>query len=127
MVFRILFFTLVLSKSFATPGYFEPWGKDASLIPSKDDFPIPKKSTNPLAKTAESIIRFHQKHMSPIDGPRSNFRPTSSQYMLLSIRRYGFKGYLMGLDRLMRENKDPWIYRWRVIQGKEYKWDPTIK
>jgi len=62
-----------------------------------------------------------------VDGPRSHFRPTSSRYMLLAMRRYGFiKGYIMGCDRLLRENKEEWVYRKVVIDGEEFKWDPTF-
>jgi putative component of membrane protein insertase Oxa1/YidC/SpoIIIJ protein YidD len=127
MVFRllsILIFPLYLS---ATPGYFEPWGKDADLLPKRETLSTPPPSTNPLSLWAEKIILFHQDHISPLHGSRSNFRPTSSRYMLLAIRRYGFlTGTLLGLDRLMRENKDPWVYRTRKMDGKIYKWDPTI-
>jgi len=48
-----------------------------------------------------NVIRFHQTFLSPISGPRSHFRPTSSRYMQLAMKRYGFvQGLLMGLDRL---------------------------
>lgn len=75
---------------------------------------------------AEKVILFHQNIISPADGPRSSFRPTSARYMLLAMRRHGFlKGYVMGCDRLLRENKDDWVYRTRTIDGITYKFDPT--
>jgi putative component of membrane protein insertase Oxa1/YidC/SpoIIIJ protein YidD len=123
-VFGVLLFSESLC---AAPGYFEPWGKDTELIP-KQEILVPPKSLNILSRTVEQCILFHQNVISPVDGPRSHFRPTSARYMLIAIRRYGFvKGYLMGCDRLLRENKDPWVYRTRVIASKEYKWDPTLK
>jgi putative component of membrane protein insertase Oxa1/YidC/SpoIIIJ protein YidD len=74
---------------------------------------------------ARQVILFHQKVISPTDGPRSHFRPCSSQYMKLCMMKHGFtKGFLMGCDRLLRENKDPWIYRKVVIDGKLIKYDP---
>jgi len=86
--------------------------------------PAPRK--DPLSWTAEKLIAFHTHILSPVDGPRSDFRPTSSRYMLMAIRRHGFfKGFVMGCDRLMRENKDDWVYRTKVINGVKYKWDPT--
>ena len=72
-------------------------------------------------------IRFHQEVISPADGPRSHFIPSSSQYTLESMRKYGFlQGFTMGCDRLMRENDDPWVYRkTRDSAGREMKWDPV--
>jgi putative component of membrane protein insertase Oxa1/YidC/SpoIIIJ protein YidD len=122
----VVFATLFSISLWGAPGYFEPWGKDTELLP-KEEIVVPAKSLNILSRAVEQCILFHQNVISPIDGPRSHFRPTSARYMLISIRRYGFlKGYLMGCDRLLRENKDPWVYRTRIISGKEYKWDPTF-
>ena len=60
-----------------------------------------RKGTPPL------VIDFHQKVISPVDGPRSHFRPSSSQYMRQAMHNYGFfKGYIMGCDRLLRENSE---------------------
>jgi hypothetical protein len=45
--------------------------------------------------------------------------------MLLAIRKHGFfKGYIMGCDRLLRENSDPWVYRTTLINNKIWKTDP---
>ena len=122
MVFSLL---LTLSLHATPSGYFPPWGKDSDLIPhSSSDNPAPR--TDLLCRAAEHTILFHQNIISPVDGPRSHFRPTSARYMLLAIRRHGFfKGYIKGCDRLLRENKDPWVYRTRRIGPKLYKWDPT--
>ncbi len=122
MLFRLSLICLPLCLH-ALPGYWEPWGKDADLKILTEPAPPPKGS--PAAFLAEKIILFHQDVISPVDGPRSHFRPTSSRYMLLAIRRYGFlKGFVMGCDRLLRENDDPWVYRTIEIDGKIYKWDP---
>ncbi|MDX8431162.1 MAG: membrane protein insertion efficiency factor YidD [Candidatus Algichlamydia australiensis] len=119
----LLLFPLTL---LAEPGYVEPWGKDAGLIKKKTDFIMPPPPKSLAGKVAEKVIRFHQNILSPTDGPRSHFRPTSSQYMLLAIRRYGFiRGYLKGCDRLLRENKDPWVYRTKIIDDIEWKYDPA--
>jgi putative component of membrane protein insertase Oxa1/YidC/SpoIIIJ protein YidD len=126
MVFKLL----VLVFSFITlhgngPGYFPPWGKDSDLMFYEEEPSLPKRD-DPLSIAAEKVILFHQNVISPVDGPRSHFRPTSARYMLLAMRRYGFFiGYLKGCDRLLRENKDPWIYRTRTINNVIYKWDPT--
>ncbi len=127
MAFKSLTLLFVLPcLVFAEIGYVEPWGKESDLIEKVDHNPIPSPRKTPLAYAMEKVILFHQKVLSPVDGPRSHFRPTSSRYMLLSIRRYGFfKGYVMGCDRLLRENKEEWVYRKRIINGEYYKWDPT--
>jgi putative component of membrane protein insertase Oxa1/YidC/SpoIIIJ protein YidD len=116
-------------------GYFEPWGKDENLrgSPTRTKNPYahlydtpPNRS--PLVYGMDLLVQFHQNVISPVDGPRSNFRPTSARYMLLAMKRHGFiKGYLMGCDRLIRENSDPWVYRKKEIAGVVYKWDPTYR
>lgn len=110
----------------ARPGYFEPWGKDADLIylpPHPEQVSQPKHSLAVLI--AEQFILFRQNILSPVDGPRSHFRPSSSSYMLQSIHKHGFiMGYIMGCDRLMRENGDTWVYRKIETEGKIFKYDP---
>ncbi len=124
MLFKMLLFLLSISSLYALPGYYEPWGKNADLIThTKQETPLPQLS--PLGWIAEKTILFHQNVLTQVDGPRSHFRPTSSRYMLLAIRRHGFaKGFIMGCDRLLRENDEEWVYRTRLIDGKLYKWDP---
>jgi putative component of membrane protein insertase Oxa1/YidC/SpoIIIJ protein YidD len=73
----------------------------------------------------EKLIWFHQNIISPVDGPRSHYKPSSSAYMMQAIRKHGFfKGYLMGCDRLLRENEAAWVYRTAIIDGKVWKIDP---
>jgi len=104
-----------------------PWGKDASLARTvrHGDQPAPTEST--LSTGAQGLIRFYQRFISPANGPRSHYRPTSSQYTLEAIARYGFfKGWLMGCDRLMRENGEMWVYRTLYTeQGEFLKSDPV--
>jgi uncharacterized protein len=124
--------------SAAVPAVSNPWGKDADLAFSSafdaldenlaDGSPLTEICTTPLlGKFAEAMIAFHQKVISPADGPRSHYIPSSSQYTLEAMRHYGFfKGYLMGCDRLMRENSDPWVYRTtRDGAGHVIKYDPV--
>lgn len=64
-----------------------------------------------LKKLGHKIIRFHQKVLSPADGPRSHFIPSSSTYTYRAISQYGlWRGYLLGADRLIRENGEAWLY-----------------
>ncbi len=121
MVFKLLFLLPVTLLSM--PGYNTPWGKDADL----NFAPPPEKVELHLslaAKAMEKVIWFHQNIISPVDGPRSHFRPSSSTYMLLAIRKHGFlKGYIMGCDRLLRENSEKWVYRTALIDDKIWKID----
>lgn len=119
-----LIFLLSFSCIFPKSLFETPWGKDSSLIAKSD-----KKETYSLSligKIVDKIISFHQNFLTQVDGPRSNFRPTSSRYMQLAIKRYGFfKGYIMGCDRLLRENEEDWIYPKIIIDNFEYKFDPA--
>ncbi len=121
MNFRFLFIPLVL---FASPGYFEPWGKDAHL--RKKSPPDQEVSSSLAVQAANLVILFHQKVISPVDGPRSHYRPSSSQYMKQAMGKYGFlKGFVMGCDRLLRENNEEWVYRKIEENGKIFKYDPA--
>jgi putative component of membrane protein insertase Oxa1/YidC/SpoIIIJ protein YidD len=126
MLSKLLFILCLPLSLYALPGYWEPWGKDADLkVTPQELTPTAPKKNSLAARMGEGIILFYQKVISPANGPRSHFRPTSSRYMLLAIRKYGFlKGYSMGCDRLLRENEDPWVYRTIEIDGTLYKWDP---
>lgn len=123
MLFRLLllFFPFYV---YALPGYFEPWGKDADLV-----FPQPKKietSSSLPVYAAEKIIWFHQHILSPVDGPRSHFYPSSSSYMKQAMQKHGFVlGFFMGCDRLQRENSDPWVYRTIELDQKLIKYNPV--
>ncbi|MBA2727061.1 MAG: membrane protein insertion efficiency factor YidD [Parachlamydiaceae bacterium] len=80
-----------------------------------------------MGSVAEILIGFHQKVISPADGPRSHFLPSSSQYTLDAMRKYGFfKGVAMGCDRLMRENNEEWVYQTGYnCAGQKMKLDPV--
>ena len=122
MLFKLLLF-LPLTL-FALPGYHEPFGTDADLLPKKENS-NPTYSHSVATILAKKVILFHQKVLSPIDGPRSHFYPCSSQYMKLAMNKHGFiQGFLMGCDRLLRENKDDWVYKNVVIDNMLIKYDP---
>lgn len=106
----------------------DPWGKDATLVEYLSDHPVEKtEKASPLARWGEAAIRFHQEVISPADGPRSHFIPSSSQYTLEAMQKFGFfAGYAVGCDRLMRENGENWVYR-KIFDpsGNLMKWDPV--
>ncbi len=121
----MLFKWLLSSFLIAHPGYFEPWGKDASLKHPKP--PQKEEDLSIATRVADLVIHFHQQVISPVDGPRSHYRPSSSQYMHQAMHRYGFlKGFIMGCDRLLRENDEEWVYRTtQDWDGKIFKYDPA--
>jgi hypothetical protein len=123
MVFKAVLFLFPLTL-FALPGYHAPWGKNADLHYHTSTEHTPSLPSSPLTTGMEKLIWFHQNIISPVDGPRSHFKPSSSNYMLQAIHKHGFfKGYLMGCDRLLRENDDLWVYRTTLIDGKVWKVD----
>ncbi|HAB99675.1 MAG TPA: membrane protein insertion efficiency factor YidD [Parachlamydiales bacterium] len=121
----LLSFLIFSSSLFARPLFQEPWGRDSDRkIPPKRT----QTQTSSLAtRVADAVIRFHQEVISPVDGPRSSFRPSSSRYMQLAMQRYGFvKGFIMGCDRLLRENDEKWVYPTILVDGQEFKFDPAL-
>lgn len=104
-----------------------PWGKDADIVGYKQEcVSISESPPTMISKIAESLILFHQQVISPADGPRSNYLPSSSQYTLDAIRKYGFcYGFLLGCDRLMRENTDTWVYPVVLTEQGVRKYDPV--
>lgn len=127
MRFKLLsFFLLVTTVLFAQDRFSLPWGKDADLSHTVSQEIKEKPKSSPLIYLATKAIRFHQEVLSPVDGPRSHFKPSSSQYMLLALQKHGFlKGVCMGCDRLLRENNDAWVYQQIDVNGTLYKFDPV--
>lgn len=120
MFFLLIFFSFLSAE--------EPWGRDAELLFPISNICIQEKKEPFLEKFGTAAIRFHQEVISPADGPRSHFIPSSSQYTLDAIRKYGFfSGVMRGCDRLMRENDEEWIYR-KVLDAsgrRTLKFDPV--
>ena len=58
-----------------------------------------------MKKALMSIIRFYQRKISPLFGPKCRYYPTCSQYALEALEEWGaFKGSLLAIRRLMRCN-----------------------
>lgn len=119
---RILPLLLLCRFAFAE----DPWGADCDLTYRAHYCPPPPPQT-PIQRLGALLISFHQNVISPADGPRSHFYPSSSQYTKEAMQRYGFvPGFLLGCDRLMRENDDPWLYPTCIgPEGNCLKHDPV--
>lgn len=51
------------------------------------------------------LLRFYQRRISPLFGPRCRYYPTCSQYALEAIERFGaFYGTYLTVKRLLRCN-----------------------
>ena len=98
----------------------EPFGTDSTLVN--------KPLNNPQAASfspALYLISFHQQVISEADGPRSHFVPSSSEYMRRAMLYWGAgTGFILGCDRLLRENNEEWIYRKRKLRCGYLKWNP---
>ncbi len=58
-----------------------------------------------MKKTIMSCIKFYQRRISPLFGPKCRYYPTCSQYALEAIEVHGLlKGSLLAVRRLMRCN-----------------------
>lgn len=127
---RYFFLFLLLFLIYEAPARADPWGRDADLVnkPKWNDEKISGSCETPLlGQLGEIMIRFHQEVISPADGPRSHYYPSSSQYTKEAMRKYGFfKGFIMGCDRLMRENPEDWVYETATLPGGiVLKYDPV--
>lgn len=140
LVFILPLFTINL---LANDLVSEPWGPDSELSRmsriqlmqvegQKRELSYTKQEKTHIEKCKYTIsqracrkmIHFFQNYISEIDGPRSSFYPTSSQYALDSICQFGvLKGIAMGCDRLMRENKEEWVYEHTQKYGIDRKVD----
>lgn len=58
-----------------------------------------------MKKLIIKAIRFYQKKISPLFGPRCRYYPTCSQYAVEAVERFGaFKGSILAVSRLLRCN-----------------------
>ncbi len=122
---KFLFLFLHTLPLLAGPGYYYPWEE-------KDLYIQTFKESQTQGETCHKeagfyLIHLYQKSISPTTGARSHYRPSSAQYTLESMQKRGFLlGFIMGCDRLMRENSEHMWYQpmYLDINKKWYKWDP---
>ncbi|MBE3587891.1 MAG: membrane protein insertion efficiency factor YidD [Thermoanaerobacteraceae bacterium] len=56
-----------------------------------------------MRKVIILLLRFYQKHISPLKGPSCRFYPTCSEYAVQAVGRYGVvRGSLRAMWRLLR-------------------------
>ena len=58
-----------------------------------------------MKKLIIKLIRFYQRRISPLFGPRCRYYPTCSQYAVEAVERFGaIKGSILTVLRLLRCN-----------------------
>ena len=58
-----------------------------------------------MKRLAINLIRFYQKHLSPLKRTKCPYFPTCSNYGIEAIEKYGFlKGSLLAIWRILRCN-----------------------
>jgi uncharacterized protein len=74
--------------------------------------------TRPEIVTINAALRFFQRVVSPVDGPRCNLVPTCSEFSRQAVRRYGLLvGVMLTCGRLLRDNNSAAGFYRRVRIG----------
>lgn len=92
----------------------QPWAEDAPHEPwsaSRRAPVLPDGAPTSLAGAAgpqrsqmlELAFRLYSRHLSRVDGPRCEHRPSCSRYSVEAMRKHGFiAGAWLSIDRLLR-------------------------
>lgn len=48
------------------------------------------------------FVRLYQRFISPLFPPSCRYQPTCSAYMIEALKKYGLRGFFMGLSRILR-------------------------
>ena len=97
----------------------DPWGKlDAR----------PSKRASTQSNIVELGFKFYSNHLSKVDGPRCEHRPTCSRFAVEAMREHGSViGSWLTIDRLLRSNRSSSLKTLPVIkyhEGRPYFADP---
>ena len=101
----VLALTSALACSAAAVGAprFGPFSSPGSPVTAEVGNPTRPAATGAEAETFLRLsYEFYTRVVSAIDGARCPHRPTCSRYGLLAVRRHGWWGMLLTLDRLQR-------------------------
>ncbi len=90
----------LLCWSQATASDWGPWETPAQAA-------SPVGQPTPELSLLKGGVRFFQKYISPVDGPRCPMSPTCSAYALQALDKHGpFVGTLLTVDRLFHETDE---------------------
>ena len=77
----------------------------------------------------ELAFVFYRDHLTKVDGPRCEHRPTCARYTIEAMRHHGFVvGAMLGIDRLLRTNRSSSLRMLpilKIVDGKPYYSDPV--
>ncbi|RVU42207.1 membrane protein insertion efficiency factor YidD [Lujinxingia sediminis] len=75
-----------------------------------------------------TAYRLYSRHLTAVDGPRCEHRPTCSRYAYEAVQHHGFLlGSWLAVDRLMRSNSSSVLRRLpieKIEEGSVYYRDP---
>ncbi len=107
----ISLFVVIFLASYSFAAEWGPWSSNtkAPALNDESSQKIQKKppSDNPVTVFLVGGVRFFQKYISPVDGPRCSMTPTCSSYSLQAIRKHGpLLGFMMTADRIVHEYEE---------------------
>jgi len=95
---KILLFAVFLPLIIISTSQADDWGPWEIPIPTT-------KQSGAFAQPLQLAVRFFQKYISPVDGPRCPMYPTCSSYSLRALKQHGpLLGTWQTVDRLYRES-----------------------
>ena len=98
---------------------------------SPEDFVNLKKEnikieiTNPFVIPIHFLVRFYQIGVSPIKQDNCQMYPSCSHYSIDCLKKHGFKGVLMTVDRLNRCGHDLQYYKKTIVGNRIKYFDPV--
>jgi len=111
-----------LCLTLASAAAADDWGPWEA---QQDDLPAATRHESDGLNPLKAGVRFFQKFISPVDGPRCRMYPTCSAYALQALDAHGpFVGTLLTVDRLLHEGS-PAEHRHPVKVGDQLRFhDP---
>ena len=77
------------------------------------------------ASASNTLIKFYQKYLSPINQSTCQSYPSCSRYAMQAIEKHRFLGFLMTADRLNRCGHDIHLYERIIIDNSIKNYDPV--
>lgn len=117
----IILFTIIiipLSANLKSPDEFKlANNNDKTRLQAASPFVIP----------VHFLVRFYQVVLSPIKQENCRLYPSCSHYSILSLKKNGFIGVFMTVDRLNRCGHDLQYYEKIIVDNRIKYYDPVRK
>lgn len=126
---RGVFYILVLSALFAISVVAEePWSRSEKDPTTSDNITAARHTyiepNLSLKYPFYAFIKFYQKAISPLNGPKCSFHPTCSEYGYQAIKKHGpVLGSIMGTARMLKDHQSE-KYPITLKNGKIKNFDP---